>query len=120
MFCDAAPDGTLSGKRPFVEIDAHAGSPDGSVVNSKGRIWIALYGGWGVRRSSPQDQLLETVSLPCASVTKLALGGSDLNTASLTTARKGLSPEDLAAQPLAGGPFTFEVDVPGLPLDRMR
>jgi sugar lactone lactonase YvrE len=53
-------------------------------------------------------------------VTKLALGGSDLKTAFVTTARKGLSPEDLAAQPLAGGLFTFEMDVPGLPLGRMR
>jgi D-xylonolactonase len=117
---DVGPDGELSAKSLFIEIPAHAGWPDGSVVDSAGCIWIALYGGWGLRRYSPQGQLLETVSLPCASVTKLTLGGTDLKTAFVTTARKGLSPEDLSAQPLAGGLFTFEVDVPGLPPGSMR
>jgi D-xylonolactonase len=112
---DVGADGTLSGKQPFVEIETHAGWPDGSLVDSEGCIWIALYGGWAVQRYSPQGQLLETVSLPCANVTKLALGGRDLKTAFVTTARKGLSESELAAQPLAGGLFAFEVDVPGLP-----
>jgi sugar lactone lactonase YvrE len=112
---DVEPDGRLSGKRPLVEIEASAGWPDGSVVDAAGCIWIALYGGWAVRRYSPQGQLLETVSFPCANVTKVALGGRDLKTAFVTTARKGLSAEELAAQPLAGGLFAFEVDVPGLP-----
>jgi sugar lactone lactonase YvrE len=116
---DVEPEGRLSGKRPFVEIEAHAGCPDGSVADSEGCIWIALYGGWAVRRYSPQGQLLETVSLPCANVTKLAFGGSSLQTAFVTTARKGLSQGELAAQPLAGGLFAFEVDVPGLQLGTM-
>jgi sugar lactone lactonase YvrE len=116
---DVEPNGTLRGKRPFVEIDAHAGWPDGSVVDAEGCVWIALYGGWAVRRYSPHGQLLETVSLPCANVTKVALGGGDLRTAFVTTARKGLSSEELAAQPLAGGLFSFQVDVPGLPLGTM-
>ncbi len=53
--------------------------------------------------------------LPCANVTKLAFGGPDLRTAYVTTARKGLGEAELAAQPLAGGLFAFEVPVPGLP-----
>jgi xylono-1,5-lactonase len=116
---DVAPDGTLSGKQTFVEIEAHAGSPDGSVVDAAGCIWVALYGGWAVRRYSPQGHLLRTVSLPCANVTKVAFGGDDFKTAFVSTARKGLSPEELAAQPLAGGLFAFKVDAPGLPLGTM-
>jgi sugar lactone lactonase YvrE len=113
---DVEPDGTLSGKRPFVEIEALAGLPDGSMVDAEGCIWIALYGGWAVRRYSPQGQLLETIALPCANVTKVAFGGADLKTAFVTTACKGLSPQALAAQPLAGGLFAFAMDVPGLPV----
>lgn len=112
---DVDDDGALSGKRPFIEIEDDAGWPDGTAVDSDGCLWIALWEGWAVRRYSPAGVLLETVAMPCAKVTKLALGGRDLKTAFVTSARKGLNADELAAQPLAGGLFTFEVDVPGLP-----
>jgi hypothetical protein len=54
-----------------------------------------LYGGWAVRRYSPRGELLETVRLPCANVTKLAFGGEDLRTAFVTT----LTPDQAALQP---------------------
>lgn len=111
---DVGPDGALCGKHPFVEIEAHAGHPDGSTVDAEGCLWIALYGGWGLRRYSAQGELLETVLLPAANVTKPAFGGRDMKTCFVTTARQGLSLEQLAAQPLAGGLFAFDVDVPGL------
>ena len=53
-------------------------------------------------------------------MTKVALGGKDLKTAFATTARAGLSEDELAAQPLAGSVFAFEVDVPGLPATPAR
>jgi sugar lactone lactonase YvrE len=68
-----------------------------------------------VRRYSPDGKLLATVRLPCANVTKIAFGGPDLETAFATTATKGLTPDERAAAPLAGGVFAFPVDVPGLP-----
>ena len=60
-------------------------------------------------------KLLTTVRFPCSNVTKLAFGGPDLRTAYVTTARHALDAEQRAEQPLAGGLFRFEVDVPGLP-----
>jgi sugar lactone lactonase YvrE len=59
--------------------------------------------------------LLHTQQLPVANITKIALGGPDLRTAFATTARQKLSPQDLEKQPDAGGLFSFEVEVPGLP-----
>lgn len=111
---DINDDGSVSGKRAFIEIEAGAGWPDGTCVDSEGCLWIALWEGWAVRRYSPQGKLLEIVPIPCARVTKMALGGEDFKTAFVTTARTGLSPEELASQPLAGGLFTFNVDVAGL------
>jgi sugar lactone lactonase YvrE len=58
--------------------------------------------------------LLSTVHFPCSNITKLAFGGSDLRTAYATSARHHLSQEQLAEQPLAGGLFCFEGEVPGL------
>lgn len=104
---------TLTNRRVFVQIEDGAGHPDGTAVDQEGCVWIALYGGWGVRRYSPKGELLTTVRLPCANVTKIAFGGPDLRTAYVTTAWKGLKPEQRAAQPLAGDLFSFEAPAPG-------
>jgi sugar lactone lactonase YvrE len=112
---DLGADGALSGKRVFATIEEGAGYPDGSVVDSQGCLWTGLFGGWGARRYSPQGQLLQSVSFPVANVTKLAFAGADLTTVYATTARKGLDRAALEAQPLAGGLFCFQADVPGQP-----
>lgn len=104
---------TLERKRVFVQIEEGAGYPDGTAVDREGCVWIALWGGWGVRRYSPEGKLLATVRLPCAKVTKIAFGGPDLRTAYATTASKGLSAQERAAQPLAGDLFSFEAPAPG-------
>jgi sugar lactone lactonase YvrE len=105
----------LRNKRVFVRIEDGAGHPDGCVVDVEGCLWTGLFGGWAVRRYSPQGALLQTVKFPVANVTKLAFGGERLTTVYATTAAKGLTPQEVAAQPLAGGLFRFESDVPGLP-----
>jgi xylono-1,5-lactonase len=112
---DVSPQHTLSNKRPFVTIKDGEGHPDGSVVDSEGCLWVALFGGWGVRRYSPKGELLNVVRFPCANVTKIAFGGADLRTAYATTAWKGLSADERNQQPHAGDLFAFRTDIPGLP-----
>jgi sugar lactone lactonase YvrE len=110
---DHSSEGRLSNKRVFVTIEESAGYPDGSTVDLAGCVWIALWGGWGVRRYSPQGELLSTVRFPVSNVTKIAFGGADRKTAYATTASKGLSDAERAKQPLAGDLFSFRVDAPG-------
>ncbi len=107
-------DGALSNKRVFAGIEDGAGYPDGPVCDAEGCLWTGLFAGWGVRRYAPDGRLLATVRFPCANITKIAFGGEDLRTVYATTAWKGLSAEERARQPLAGGLFRFESDVPGL------
>lgn len=104
----------ITRKRVFVRIEEEAGHPDGTAVDQEGCVWIALWGGWGVRRYSPSGQLLSTVRVPCANVTKIAFGGADLRTAYVTTAWKGMTQKERAAQPLAGDLFSFEAPAPGV------
>jgi sugar lactone lactonase YvrE len=111
---DMAADATLAGRRIFVTIEEGAGFPDGPTVDAEGCLWTGLFGGFGVRRYSPKGELLAHVPFPVANVTKIAFGGAELRTAYATTARKGLDAAALAGQPLAGGLFTFQSDVPGL------
>ena len=107
--------GRLAGKRVFVRIEDGGGYPDGTVVDAEGCVWIALWNGWGIRRYSPDGELLSTVRVGCANVTKIAFGGEDRRTAFVTTAWKGLSPSERALQPQAGDLFQFRTAVPGLP-----
>ena len=116
---DVAPDGSLANKRTFVEI-ADGGHPDGMAVDAEGNLWVATFGGWRIARFDAGGRKLGEVRFPCANVTKLAFGGEDLRTVYATTARKGLSSEELAAQPLAGSLFTFRVGTPGLPQHKLR
>ena len=118
---DLAEDGTLSNKRVFVKIavgdDVY---PDGSVVDSEGYVWTALWGGFGAIRFSPAGEAVARIELPAPNVTKPCFGGPDLKTLYFTTARKGLSDETLAQYPLAGGLFAVQVNVAGQPQYEVR
>jgi len=111
---DRAADGALTRKRVFITFDGHDGSPDGSVVDAEGCIWVSMFHGWGVRRFSPKGELLTMVKFPCSNITKIAFGGPDGRTCYATTALLHLTPEVRAQQPLAGALFRFRAPVPGL------
>jgi sugar lactone lactonase YvrE len=116
---DLAADGSLGNTRQFTTIE-DGGHPDGMAVDAQGCVWIATFGGWRIDRFDPSGRKVGEVRFPCSNITKLAFGGDDLRTVYVTTARKGLTEEDLARQPLAGGLFTFRADVPGLPQHALR
>ena len=106
--------GTLANARLFHQFDHGKGRPDGAAVDAEGCIWSALFDGGRVVRLSPEGKLLATIELPVSRPTMIGFGGDDARTAFVTSARKGLSEEQLAREPHAGGLFTFRVDVPGL------
>jgi sugar lactone lactonase YvrE len=109
---DLDEQGTLSNKRVFVRIEG-SGYPDGTAVDADGALWVGLFAGGRIERYAASGQLLDTVNMPCSNITKVTFGGEDLRTVFVTTARKGLSAEELSREPLAGGIFSFRVASPG-------
>jgi len=112
--CDFDPaSGRILDRRPFVVIDASDGSPDGLAVDGDDGVWVALWGGWAVRRYTPDGRLDAVINVPAAKVTSLAFGGPDLQDLFITTARRPEGPDDDLRQPHAGGVFQARVSVAG-------
>lgn len=94
-------------------------NPDGAVCDSEGYLWNAQWGAWRVARYDPNGMLDRVIELPAAHITCPAFGGSDLKTLFVTSATDGLSEKDMEKQPDAGMVFAVEVDVAGLPENRV-
>ncbi len=104
---------------PFVTVDAPI-EPDGAVVDAEGYVWNAQWNGSRVVRYAPDGGIDRIVELPVSRVTCPAFGGDDLRTLYITTARAGLSAEELERQPHAGSVFALRVDVPGQAETRLK
>jgi sugar lactone lactonase YvrE len=95
----------------------YLGRPDGAAVDVEGNYYAAMYEGGCVIKLSPAGQILAKIPTPALCVTMPCLGGDDLKTLYITTARKGRSARELADKPLSGCVFSMRVDVPGLPVN---
>lgn len=96
--------GTIANRRCLRACDEDWGNPDGMTVDSRGRLWIAFWGGSCVRYINPSDgSVQDVVQLPCPNVTSCCFGGADGNTLFITTASKGT---DRDAFPDAGKIFS--------------
>jgi sugar lactone lactonase YvrE len=111
---DLAPDGSLSNRRVLIRTAA-PGHPDGTAIDAEGTLWVSMFRGGRIDRYAPDGALIGSIAMPCSNITKVAFGGADLRTVFVTTARKGLTVEELSREPLAGSVFRFRTGVPGLP-----
>ena len=96
-------------------FEAADGAPDGMCFDAEAALWIACWGAGCVRRLALDATLLAQIELPPRQISSVAFGGEDLATLIITSAREGLSPQDLQAQPMAGMSFTLRPGVRGLP-----
>ena len=95
-------------------------NPDGAVCDAEGFLWNAQWGAAQVARYAPDGSLDRVIELPVSQPTCPAFGGPDLKTMFITSAKEGLSEEQLEAQPDAGNVLAIELDVEGLPEHRAR
>ena len=108
--------GTLHNERTWLQWAPADGHPDGMTTDALGRLWIAHWGGACVTCHDPVTaQILARIALPTSHITNCVFGGPALRTLFISSARVGLSPEQLAAEPLAGALFSVDTDCEGLP-----
>ncbi|WP_235775475.1 MULTISPECIES: SMP-30/gluconolactonase/LRE family protein [Paenibacillus] len=107
--------GNIKNRRTAFHLPPGQGSPDGMTIDLEGMLWVAHWGGSCVSRWNPvTGKCLETVSLPVSQVTSCCFGGENLDELYITSARDGLSEEQLQDEPLAGGIFKYTPGVRGV------
>ena len=112
-----AESGAISNRRVAIPIPDGEGFPDGMTIDVEGKLWIALWQGWGVVRYDPKTgERLGKIDLPVEKVTSCVFGGANLDELYITSARIGLDEASLEAQPFAGGVFKVDAGVSGLPV----
>jgi sugar lactone lactonase YvrE len=113
--------GAISNRRTVVRIPAGGGGPDGMTIDANGNLWVALWGSGSVGEFDPRSgKLLQTVRVPAPNVSSCAFGGEDLGTLFITTARSGLSAQQLKQFPLSGGLFSVRPGVKGVKAEFYR
>jgi len=95
----------------------YGGRPDGAAVDVQGNYFVAMFEGQRICQFAPNGALLAEYPTPAACPTMPCLGGEDLKTLYITTARHGRSAAELAALPQSGCVFSMRVNVPGLPVN---
>jgi sugar lactone lactonase YvrE len=107
--------GEIANERPFFS-GFERGGPDGSAVDSLGRLWNCRFGGGCVVCVGPDGLIDHVLEMPVRNITTCAFGGADLRTLFITTASMMTHEGDR----LAGSLYALEVDAPGLDGYRAR
>lgn len=112
------PDEQVADPQVFAALDD--GSPDGATTDKMGRYWCAVWGGGRIDGYRPDGVKFGSIPVPAVQPTCLAFGGSSYDLLFVTSAREGLSIEDLKRHRKSGSLFIFKTNLCGMPNKRYR
>ena len=102
-------DGELGRVAPFTSGGMH----DGLVRDERGEFWGAIYGEGVVVHLDQDGDLIDRIAFPAPKLTGIAIGGPEMRTLFVGSAREEMSDDELERHPLSGGIFTVELDRAG-------
>ncbi|WP_053366412.1 SMP-30/gluconolactonase/LRE family protein [Bacillus sp. FJAT-27245] len=113
--------GEISEPKDVVTMPDGEGFPDGMTIDEEGFLWIAHWAGGKVSRWNPETgEKVADIMVPAVNVTSCAFGGPDFSELYITTARNGMSDEELERFPHAGGVFKVKPGVKGMPTNEFK
>ena len=112
-------DGTLADRQLAFDVSGFEGIPDGIEIDAEDCLWVTFWRGGTVRRFTADGRLLHEVLVPVRRTTSCCLGGPDLSTLFVTTARRSLRAAG-DPEPLGGAVFAVRVSTPGVAARRWR
>ena len=105
-------DGVWSNKKVFFDTHQINGRPDGGCVDAEGCYWMAGVSGWELVRITPKGKIDMIIKMPIEKPTKIAFGGSKLDTMYVTSIGSDITQGTIKQQPKAGG--VFALTIPGI------
>lgn len=105
-------DGHLSDRRLFSD-EKLPGYCDGSAIDAEGCLWNCRFAAGRIVRFAPDGRVDRQIELPVTNPTSCCFGGPDLRTLFVTSARFGLSGEQLARNPAEGAVLAIETGITG-------
>lgn len=114
---EVGEDGRLGERRLFSD-ERLPGFCDGSAIDAEGFLWNARFAGSCLVRFAPDGRVDRIVELPVTNPTSCCFGGTALRTLYVTSARFGLTAEQLAANPREGALLALDAGVAGTASER--
>ena len=106
--------GVPSQRRLFVDMQNHAGRPDGAAVDAEGGYWICGNDGGQVHRFLPDGRLERSIRVPVSKPSMCAFGGPGMDQLFITSIKPGQPVAGFDAA-LDGAVFITQPGVKGLP-----
>lgn len=107
--------GKIANRRVAITIPESFGWPDGMTSDTQGNVWVAMWGGAQITKWNPNTgQLLEKIPVPALHTSCCVFGGKNMNELFITSARHGMSADDIKKYPLSGGLFKVITNVEGM------
>jgi sugar lactone lactonase YvrE len=82
--------GVISNRRVLISVDKANGFPDGLAVDCEGTLWSACFGAGCICRYDSRGRLIEKIAVPVSCPTAISFGGTDYETAFVTTSQHAL------------------------------
>jgi len=109
--CAYSPAGDMTNVQPLVR----GSRCSGLARDAMGGLWAGTYDGGKIARWDASGNHTVDLELPAGRVTAVAFGGAELSTLFIATSRDGLTPQQLASNPLSGSLFGIETATTGYP-----
>ena len=107
--------GDIANMRVAFTVPKVLGWPDGMTSDTRGDLWIGMWGGACVTQWNPgTGELLDQIPLPARNVTCAVFGGSNMDELYITSARQGLEGVDSTGTRYDGSLFRVRTQVRGM------
>ncbi|MDT0596068.1 SMP-30/gluconolactonase/LRE family protein [Glaciecola petra] len=100
--------GEIVNKKLFAKFEKNS-FPDGACVDINENLWTAIWGGAHLACISNDGKKLFSYPLPITQPTCVCIGGPNMDWLFVTSAKDGLSAQQLVRQPKAGNLFVYQL-----------
>jgi sugar lactone lactonase YvrE len=100
-------------KHVFIKFSKSDGYPDGMTTDTKNNLWVCHYAGKCITVYNTKGIRIHKIIFPAKNITNCTFGGKKNNELFVSTARKGMTKNELKKYPLSGALFKVKVNLKG-------